>query len=173
MHKTWMAGLAGLSLLAGGAAAAAENPVYVGGGAVVQSATNHDDGLGVSLKGGVKLDQVSPGFAIEGEFTRSLFDPERDNFRGSSSGDDTSFTTLGGYAAYSVPFPDRRIAVRGRLGLVWEQIDPEGSGSDDELHISWGAGGEYRLSSELTTFLEYTRIESDLSQLTGGVLVHF
>ena len=169
MRNQTIAGAAALALLAGGTAGAAENPGYLGGGVAVQSAVGHDDGLGVSLKGGVELDRVSPGFAVEGELSRSLFDPERDR----GGGGDTSFTTLGGYAAYSVPLPDRRLSIRGRLGLVWEEINPDGAGSDDELHISWGAGGEYRLSSELSSYVEYTRIEADMGQLTGGVLYHF
>lgn len=171
MRTKVIAGVATLGLLASGGAAAAANPVYMGGGLAVQSATGHDDGLGLSVKGGVKVDEISPGLAFEGELSQSLMHPERDGFRGGTG--DTSFTTLGGYAAYSVPFPDRRISIRGRVGLVWENINPDGAGSEDELHISWGAGGEYRVSSELSTYMEYTRIESDMGQLTGGVLVHF
>ena len=171
MRTKVIAGLAALGLLGSGTAAAAANPVYVGGGLAVQSATNHEDGIALSVKGGVKVDHISPGLAFEGELTQSLINPERDTFQGGNG--DTSFTTLGGYAAYSVPLPNRRISLRGRVGVVWENIDPDWAGSDDELHFSWGAGAEYRISSEFSTYAEYTRIESDLGQLTGGVLVHF
>ncbi len=148
-------------------AGAAENPVYLGAGAAVQSVTGGDDGLAAVVKGGALLDQLAPGFGVEGELTRSLIDPEV------GRGRDVTFTTLGGYLVYTVPFPGRRASLRSRLGLVWEEIDPEGGEDEDELEISWGIGGEYRITHELSAFVEHTRIESDLDQLSGGVLVRF
>ena len=164
--------LAGLVALAAAGlsapAAAVQNPLYMGGGLAIQSVTNHDDGLAGVFRFGAQLDEVTPGFGVEGEVTRSLIDPESGRF-----GRDVTITTLGGYATYSLPFPNRRVSLKARLGMLWEEFDPEGPGDDTELEVSWGLGGEFRISNGLSAFLDYTRIEADVDHLTGGVQVHF
>jgi hypothetical protein len=163
-----LAGAALLLAAVAGPAHAAENPVYMGAGLGVQSVTNADDGITALFRVGAQLDEVTPGFGVEGEITHSLIDPEiGPNDR------EVTITTLGGYGVYTVPFPNRRVSLRARLGLLWEEFDPEGRGSDDELEISWGLGGEYRISSTLSAFVDYTRIEADVDHLAGGVQVHF
>ncbi|SCY03874.1 porin family protein [Thiohalorhabdus denitrificans] len=167
MQRKLVLGAMVAGLTAAAPAVGAENPVYFGGGVGIQSATGHDDGLGIAAKAGAQLDGVTPGFGVEGELTTSLMDPEGAN------GVDTSFTTLGGYATYMVPLPNRRVSLKARLGLAWVDADPEVGGSDSDVWVSWGLGGQYRISSQLSAFLEHTRYDSDFDQLTGGVLVHF
>lgn len=147
---------------------AAQNPVYMGGGAAVQSVTGHDDGIAAVFRMGAQLQGVRSGFGVEGELTRSLIDPEQEG-----NGRDVTITTFGGYATYTVPLPNQRISLRSRLGLLWEEFDPEGRGDDTDMQISWGVGGEYRISGDLSAFVDYTRIESDVGHLAGGVLVSF
>ncbi|HKJ70436.1 MAG TPA: porin family protein [Gammaproteobacteria bacterium] len=150
-----------------GPAAAAENPLYAGGGVSVEGINSGDDGFAAMGRFGVKMDNVLPGFAVEGEVSRSLVDPQ------TAGNNDITFTTLGGYAVYTAPLPDRRVSLRGRLGLVWVNADPDNGGSDSDTRISWGLGGEYRISSGLSAFVDYTRVSSTLDHLNGGVLVHF
>lgn len=171
MKRVIGAGALAAGLLVTGSAGAAQNPVYFGGGVAIQSVPAYDDGLALDLKAGMKLDQVSPGFGLEGELTQSISEPEPDDFRG--FGGDVAFTTLGGYATYMVPLPNRRVSLKARFGLVWERIDPERGDTDTEVGLSWGLGGEYRVNNQVSAFVEYTRIESDLSHLSGGMLVHF
>ncbi|MFA9461290.1 outer membrane beta-barrel protein [Thiohalorhabdus methylotrophus] len=171
IRRTLGAGVLITGLAVGSPAAGAQNPGYLGAGLAVQSVPGFDDGVAMSLKAGVRMDRVSPGFGLEGELTHSLFEPERDGFRGGNG--DVSFTTLGGYATYMVPLPDRRVSLKGRLGLLWEDINPEGDDGNSEIGLSWGLGGQYRFNSQVSGFVEYTRIEADLSHLTGGMLLHF
>ena len=154
-------------LAAAGPATAAERPIYFGAGAAVQSLVGGEDGLATVVKGGAMLDGAAPGLGVEGEFTRSLIDPE------AGRGRDVTFTTLGGYLVYAVPFPDRRVSLRARLGLLWKEVEPEGGNDDTDLEISWGVGGEYRITNELSAFIEHTRIDSSLNQLSGGLMVRF
>lgn len=166
-----MAGTAAILAAAGfSTPATAQSPVYMGGGAAVQSVTGHDDGIAAVLRMGAHLDAAGTGtgFGVEGELTRSLIDPER-----GGNGRDVTITTFGGYATYTVPLPNQRVSLRTRLGLLWEELDPEGPGDDTDMQISWGLGGQYRVSGGLSAFVDYTRIESDVGNLAGGVLVSF
>lgn len=168
MRFRWIGPAVLAGMLATAPAAAAQNPMYMGGGIAIQSVTNADDGVAGVFRVGAKLDEMTGGFGVEGEITHSLIDPQvGPNDR------DLTITTLGGYGVYTVPLPNQRVSLRGRLGLVWEELDPEGGGSDTEMELSWGLGGEYRHSSTLSSFVEYTRIESDVSHLSAGVQVHF
>jgi hypothetical protein len=161
-------GLAGLAATGFGApAAAAQNPIYLGVGPTVQSISNGDDGLAGLFRFGAKLDEALPGLGVEGEVTRSLSDPQ------TAGGRDVTFTTFGGYAVYTAPLPDRRVSLRARLGLVWVDADPDGRSSDSETEISWGLGGEYRVTSQLSGYVDYTRMSSSLDHLNLGVQLHF
>jgi len=155
------------SALLAGPAQAAEKPVYLGGGVAVQSVPGGEDGLAGVFRGGAKLDEVLPGFGMEGEITRSLVDPE------AGRGRDFTFTSFAGYGVYTAPLPNRRVALRGRLGLALVDEDPEGGSSDSDLEVSWGLGGELRITSEVSAFVDYTRLSSSLDHLTVGALAHF
>lgn len=165
--------LMGLTVLAAAVLAtpaqAAEKPIYLGGGLAVETVPGYDDGYGLVFRGGYKLDQVLPGFSVEGELTRSLVDPE------TPGGTDVTFTSLlGAYAVYTAPLPNRRVALRGRLGLAYVDEDWPGSGADnDDLWFSWGLGAELRITSGLSAYADYTRKSSRLDQLNLGALVHF
>lgn len=148
--------------------AAAQDPVYMGGGAAVQSVTGHEDGIAAVFRMGAQLQGARSGFGVEGELTRSLIDPEQEG-----NGRDATITTFGGYATYPVPLPNQRVSLRSRLGVLWEEYDPGGPGDDIDMELSWGIGGEYRISGELSAFVDYPRIESDVGNLAGGVLVSF
>jgi len=164
--------LIGLAVLAGiglsTPAAAAQKPVYLGGGLAVETAPGFDDGYGLAFRGGYKLDQLLPGFAVEGELTRSLVDPE------TAGGTDVTFTSLGAYAVYTAPFPNRRVSLRGRLGLAYVDEDwPRSARDTDDVWLSWGLGAELRITSGISAYADFTRKSSTVDQLNLGALVHF
>ncbi|MEF8793328.1 outer membrane beta-barrel protein [Thiohalorhabdus sp.] len=150
-----------------GPALAAEKPVYLGGGVAVQSIPGGEDGTAAVFRGGAKLDEVLPGLGMEGELTRSLVDPE------AGGGRDVTFTSFAGYGVYTAPLPDRRVALRGRLGLALVDEDPEGRSSDSDLEVSWGLGGKLRITSTVSAFVDYTRLSASLDHLTLGALARF
>lgn len=164
---TRLAGAVALAVTAAAPAQAAENPVYIGAGAAVQTIHQGDDGIAGLFRFGAKMDEALPGFGVEGEITRSLVDPE------TGGGNGITYTTFGGYAVYSAPLPDRRVSLRGRLGLVWVDADPERGSSDSDMEISWGFGAEYRVSSEVSVFADYTRMAPSLGHLNLGVQANF
>jgi len=89
--------------------------VYVGAGLGLEAMPKHvDNGMGLSLKGGVALDQLLKNMGVEAELTTSLVAPE---YQG---GENIDVFTLGVYATYTIDIPNSR-SIRSCTTSRWSR----------------------------------------------------
>jgi opacity protein-like surface antigen len=145
---------------------------YFGAGLVIADVDGFDGGLALVLNAGKEF-RGMPGFAVEGEVTTTIDNPDAE--LGGASGD-VSYWTLGGYGAYTIPL-GQQFGVRGRLGAVFEDVDVDsnvgGGGSDQEFNLSVGVGANFDVSKQLAVTADYTRIEEDINHYGIGVKFNF
>lgn len=140
---------------------------YLTGQLAISDVDGFDNGLSLVVTGGKEMRDIE-GLAIEGELTTTISKPEADVLGVTA---DISYWTLAGYGVYSFPVTNQ-FAVRGRLGVLYENLDIEtsaGGDTDDELGLSFGVGATFELSPRLNAIAEYTRIEEDINHLSAGV----
>lgn len=134
-----------------------------------------DNGLALVLNGGMDLSpQQRGGFAVEGEITTTISEPE---IQVGNASAELSYFTLAGYGVYAVPV-DENFGVRGRFGLLYENLDVDTVGpvdvdDDDDFSPSFGVGATYRFSQNLSGIAEYTYIEEDINHFSAGVQMSF
>ena len=152
-------------------AATAQNGAqpYIGGklGLMMPDGSGLDDALNIGVVLGMKLNEVEVGsIAVEGELTTTIVDGD---IRG---GGDWNVTTLAGYGVYR---SNGQFFFKGKLGLVyWDaDVDGVGGGGADDIDLSFGIGGGYKISEKASLELEYTILESDLDFLSLGFIVNF
>lgn len=134
-----------------------------------------DNGLALVLNGGMDLSpQQRGGFAVEGEVTTTISEPE---IQVGNASAELSYFTLAGYGVYSVPV-DQNFGIRGRFGLLYENLDVDTVGpvdvdDDDDFSPSFGVGATYRFTQTLSGIAEYTYIEEDINHFSAGVQMRF
>ena len=151
---------------------------YVGGGLFLQDVNGYDDGMGLNVRGatalpGVLNDGVPGAVSLEGELTRSLVSPEH-SLPPTATGDSVAvdITTLGGYGVYT--YPAQRFRLRGRFGLIYENIAADdGYHDDSEVGLSLGFGAGYMVTGRVEVAANYTYIEDDVEHLGINALYHF
>ncbi len=137
---------------------------YIGGklGLMMPDASGVDDAVNLGILVGMTLNEVQAGsIAVEGELTTTVID-------GDTGGGDWDVTTLAGYGVFRSNGP---LYFKGKAGLVyWDANFDFGpfSGSDDDINISFGVGGGYKISDKTALELEYTILDSDLDFLSIG-----
>lgn len=168
MKKLNTALLAGSLCLVGASASQASALVdYAGGGLAIQDVDGFDDGLALVLNAGKNMPSVHENFFIESEFTYTISSPEITFFGGSI---EASILTLAGYAAYILPL-NEQFNLKGRAGILYEDVDVDSFGSDTDIGLSLGFGGEYILNDGMKITFDYTIIESDVSHLGLGIKI--
>ena len=145
---------------------------YMGTQLAISDVDGFDNGLSLVVTGGKELATV-PGLALEGEFSTTISKPEAE-IGGVNA--DVSYWTLAGYGAYSFPV-SQQVAIRGRLGLLYENVDVNVTGAsvddDDEFGVSLGLGATFQVSPRINAIAEYTRVEEDVNHLSAGVQFRF
>ena len=146
---------------------------YLGAGVAYESVTDADAGVALVLNGGATVLDAGPGkIAVEGEFTYSVVSPSIsvDSYYRSYDADIT-FMFIGAYAAYIYDITPE-FYVKPRLGLVYEDVDVS-SASDSDIGLSFGIGAGYNVTKEISTYIDFTMMESDVYHTTLGVQYHF
>lgn len=152
-------------LLSVGAFAQEKSGLYVGAGlgleAVVKDA---DNGFGLALKGGIKLDQLLKNLGAEVELGKSLSDPKI----GPANID---VLTLAGYVTYDIKFGNSPISARPKFGVVLPNLG-------DEIHsrdfaLSTGIAGVLKINNDLNAYLDYTNVSEFMNTYTVGVEFSF
>jgi len=127
-----------------------------------------DNGLALIGTYGIELPSVHKYFAVEGEISKSIVNPESNNYWGGlGSHAEYDYWTAGGYAVFSIPVHER-INIRARAGLVYNNWDITTnycpatlgcfsySGSDINPSVSGGATFKFNeninFMAELTSF---------------------
>jgi outer membrane immunogenic protein len=121
-----------------------------------------DDALNVGiLFGGYIMEETSFGsIAIEGEITTSISDGDV-SINGERG--DWDIDVIAIYAAYR---SQRTIYFKGKIGLLYEDAKvktPSRSASNDDIGLSLGIGGGWRIMDRSSLELEYTFIEDDIN----------
>lgn len=164
-----------LALLFAVNAQAAEPKPYMGAkiGQMMPDGGGFDDATNIGVVLGMTLNQVQAGsISLEGELTFSVADGDIDLFGASG---DWDIMTLAGYGVFRSNGP---LYFKGKAGLLYEDVSVDAPGllggySDDDIGLSIGVGGGYKLSDKASLELEYTIIESDVDFLSIGMNVNF
>jgi len=166
MKKTLLA----LTLLASASFAqdgASTTGVYLGAGAGIMTINDKkgDSGLGMSLRGGLALDDVLKGFGVQVEINNSLIDPEtRNNV-------DIEVMTTALYTTYDISIPNSAVTLRPKIGAILPNMKDDIDSRD--LILSSGFGMTYGLRSDLRLYADYTVLGSGVNHYSAGLEVKF
>jgi hypothetical protein len=142
------------------------NGVYLGAGLGLEAMPKHvDNGLGLSVKGGVALDQLLSHLGAEAELTTSLVAPEY------SSDKNIDVFTLGVYATYTIDIPNSPVAVRPKFGVILPNLADEINSRD--VALSTGVAGLLKLNDQLDAYVEYVNTSEMMNNYMVGVEVNF
>ena len=122
-----------------------------------------DNPIGVGLRAGYS--QVS-GWGLEAEYVDSLVSGETEVL---GKAVDVDMYSLAGYVTYRSL---GEIYIKGRLGLLYEDVTV-GSESSDDFGVSAGAGIGFVLGAKSNIELEYTVLEKDVGLWSGAFTYRF
>jgi predicted porin len=145
--------------------------LYGSVGAAMTTLSYWDSGVSLVATAGMKLDNVTPNFAVEVEMSQTVVDPSAPGI----SSWDLSIFGLGAYAVYNFNIPDTSITVKPRLGLNYESWSVDGAWAGSEVgttSLSYGVGANYPLSSGLSVYADFTDKGSS-NNIGAGVQMNF
>jgi hypothetical protein len=141
------------------------NGMYVGIGLGLEAMPKDvDNGMGLSVKGGMKLDSVLKNFGAEAELTTSLLAPKQ-------GGSDINVLTLGAYATYTIDIPNTAFAVRPKFGFILPNLSDQLNSYD--VAVSGGLGALYTLNKQLDLYAEYVNTSEAMSNYMIGLEINF
>lgn len=166
--------LAGLAIACAGSSAMAQNGDYMNGQLAIANIDGLSDGLSVVATYGRPMPTVHKYFALEGEVSASVSDPDTNHpVFGNIS---VSYYSIAGYGVLTYPL-DNKINLRGKAGLLYSHVKVSSSGYlwrvDDGLDLSLGIGVTIALQPKLNMIIEYTDINSDITHMSAGVQYKF
>jgi hypothetical protein len=144
---------------------------YLGAGVVISDVTDLDNGTALVVNAGKNIGSI-PGLSAEGEVTTTISKPEA-SIGGVTA--DASYWTAGAYGVYTLPV-STQFDVRGRLGVLYENVDVKGdaaSGDKNDLQVSGGVGGAFHVTDRFALTADYTRISEDINHFGAGVQFNF
>ena len=109
------------------------------------------------------------GLALEGELTTTTSAAEHKTI----SGSELDIYTLAFYGVYRSA---GNFYIKGKAGLIYEYLNVSGfiiPLEGEDIGISLGAGGGFRISNNINLELEYTLIESDIDYVSLGITFGF
>lgn len=140
--------------------------VYIGAGIGLEAMPKDvDNGMGLSVKGGVALDQLLKNMGVEAELTTSLVAPEYDN------GKNIDVFTLGVYATYTIAIPNSPVSVRPKFGVILPNLADEINSRD--VALSTGVAGLLKINKQLDAYVEYVNTSEMMNNYMIGVAVNF
>ena len=186
------------SLVTGAAAALAivASPVLAGGevepknsvyaGVAVADTMLSDNNYAVKLGYNRKLDSLFPGFSVDVELTKSVFDESTKDDTDvqllpatndtATPNDEISYLSFGSFARYDYSL-DQLIpgaGVYSRVGAAYKDVDYAGT-SDDSFELTYGGGLSYEVTKGLAVFADYTYLDGDIDfkEATLGIKATF
>jgi hypothetical protein len=144
---------------------------YLGAGVVISDVTDLDNGTALVVNAGKNIGAI-PGLSAEGEITTTISKPEA-SIGGVNA--DASYWTVGAYGVYTLPV-STQFDVRGRLGVLYENVDVKGdaaSGDESDFQVSGGVGGAFHVTDRFSITADYTRISEDINHVGAGVQFRF
>jgi len=171
MKKQLMAMAVAAALATTGAAQAAGG-TYFGAQLGVADVSGFDEGMMLAATLGVPADQMVPNLAFEAELGMTVVDPDRNVIGGTA---ELSYWYLGGFAVYNLPL-NNNLKLRGKLGLGYLDVEvdaPGGTASEDDIEAMFGVGLTVPMRGTMRFITEYTRVESDIDQISAGLQFDF
>ena len=166
--KNFLSAVAVSAVLSTGAVA---GEMYGSVGAAMTTLSYWDSGVSIVATGGMKLDSVTPNFAVEVEVSQTVVDPSAPG----SVNWDLSIFGLGAYAVYNFNIPDTSVTIKPRLGLNYESWSVDGAWGGSEVgttSLSYGVGATYPLSNGLAVYADFTDKGSS-NNIGAGVQMNF
>ncbi|MEN8146485.1 MAG: outer membrane beta-barrel protein [Campylobacterota bacterium] len=162
---------------------ATEVGFYAGGGAafeaVPDNAGNYKRGMAAVIRGGMTFDALLENFAAEVELTKSVIDPEVNQFNGVfTSQQNFDVTTLATYAVYRIPVGGK-FYVKPRFGIIFPNLGGAEYWNGDsivnsrDVTFSSGIGGGFSVLESLDIYIDYTVIGENITNYGAGVEYHF
>ena len=146
------------------------DPLYFGLKAGAMDVDDTEDAASnVGVFAGYKFHEDERGaFFGEAEYTRTFSDGEA---RGPAAGD-YDVETLSGYGGFRSA---GQLFWKAKVGLSWWDVSVEGlsPAEEDDVSLSAGIGGGWRLNENTGIEAEYTILDSDISFLSVGVFSRF
>ena len=160
------------ALLSTGAVA---GDIYGSIGAALTTLSYWDSGVSIVATGGMKLDSVTPNFAVEVEMSQTVVDPSAPTF----TNWDLSILGIGAYAVYNFNIPNTSVIIKPRLGLNYQSWSFDGAGTwsgygadAGNTALSYGIGATYPLNNKLAVYADFTDKGSS-TNLGAGVQMTF
>ncbi len=140
---------------------------YVGTGVAVEAVPkNQDNGVGLLIKGGKKLDSVMQNLGVEVEMTASLIDPEY-------NGKKADILTLATYATYDIALPKVPVTVRPRFGVIAPNLGDNESVHSRNIGFSTGLLAAFRVTPHVSLFIDYTNLGEMINDYAIGAEFNF
>ena len=160
------------ALLSTGAVA---GDIYGSIGGAITTLSYWDSGISIVATGGMKLDSVTPNFAVEVEVSQTVADPSAPGIVNW----DLSILGIGAYAVYNFNIPNTPVTIKPRLGLNYQNWTFDGAGTwggygadAGDTAISYGIGATYPLNNDLAVYADFTDKGSS-NNIGAGVQMTF
>jgi len=167
--KKFLSAVAVSAVLSTGAVA---GDMYGSVGVAMTTLSYWDSGVSIVATGGMKLDNVTPNFAVEVEVSQTVVDPSAPGV----SSWDLSILGVGAYAVYNFNIPDTSVTIKPRLGLNYQSWSVDGAGwggaEAGDTSLSYGVGATYPLSNGLAVYADFTD-KGDSNNIGAGVQMNF
>ena len=145
--------------------------IYGSVGGAITTLSYWDSGVSLVATAGMKLDSVTPNFAVEVEMSQTVADPSAPG----SVDWDLSIFGLGAYAVYNFNIPNTSVTIKPRLGLNYESWSVDGAWAGSEVgttSLSYGVGATYPLNNNLAVYADFTDKGSS-NNIGAGVQMNF
>lgn len=145
-----------------------DSNIYAGGGLAYESLPDYSDkssGIGIVLRGGMKLDKVFEHFATEVEISKSLVDPKIGN-------NTYDVTTLATYAVYTIDINDK-FYVKPRFGIILPNLGSSDFVNSRDIGFASGLGGGFHFDDKMDIYFDYTILGEGVTNWGSGVEYHF
>jgi len=140
--------------------------LYLGAGLGILAADdNGKSGIGMSLRGGVSLDNVLKGLGAQIELNKSLSDPEY------VTGYDIDVLTMAAYATFDIEIPNSQVTLRPKIGAIFPNMKDDIDSRD--LILSSGFGMTYDLENNMRLYADYTVLGQEISNYSAGLEIKF
>lgn len=144
----------------------ANQGLYAGAGlGILATDKDGNAGLGLSLKGGMALDQVLKGFGAQVELNKSLLDPEYGNNH------DINVFTIATYATFDIVIPNSKVTLRPRIGVILPNLQDDIDSRD--IILSPGFGATYAIQDNMRIYADYTVLGEAISNYSAGLEIKF
>jgi|GEM_PF-2211397 hypothetical protein len=162
-----------LGLLVSSAYAEGKKSVYMGVGFGVMAVPEESDaGVGISVKGGMELDNILKNLGMELELQKSIVDPDY-HYYYHHNDTNVNILTLAVYATYDIIIPSSAATLRPRFGIILPNLGDTKSVNTRNYGLSSGLDITYKVSQKVKIYTGYTNLGENVNTYLVGMEYHF